>query len=505
MLDTYDRIKRRVLDSLKDYCFLLKPALYFAGIYLLALSALLRANFYYIDDLGRAAFGWGQWDMYARYLSVFFSHILHADSYLTDVSPLPQIVAVIIMAFASALTVHIMGGGRTGKTQYSIWLIAAVLPLGLNPYFLECFSYKYDAPYMALSILVSIVPLLFWERNSLIYSAASVLGTLFMCMSYQASAGIYPMLVVIVCIRMWIENQDVKTILKKAIISAVSYLIGLLLFQQCILRLIPGYYARQYTTSLVPFENLITNAKAVYESYLKLVFSDFKKKWLALSGVLCFGFLHTVIFGTKQHKVLTAFLSIPALLGLFALSFGVYPFLESPGYSPRCMYGIGVFLAFLGVFVLTVKPRNLPIKLTCLAMSWMFFVFAFTYGNALNSQREWMDFRLEQVAEDLAEWEGMSTEEEKSVQITGTIGYSPVMRRMPQSYRMLNRLVPILFRDSSWWYGPFKLFHYYGFTNLTHNTQGNMSELDLPVIVENRYHTIRGDEEHIWIVLHEYP
>ena len=500
MLEKINMMKQRTQNTLKAYRFFGKPILLFSAIYLIALSALLRANFYYIDDLGRAAFGYVQWEVYARYLSVFFSHIIHADSYLTDVSPLPQMIAVLVMAIASTMTIYIIGGG---KKEYSLWMIAAALPLGLNPYFLECFSYKYDSPYMAMSVLASVFPLIFWKSKTWKFILASIVGTLCMCMTYQVSAGIYPMLVVIVCIRMWVENEDIKDILRMALISAASFLAGLLIFNRLVMPFIQEEFAQTYSTNFEAINTLISHAMDTYKKYTKLFLSDFKSEWLILIGILCLGFLYAVISGTKQHRVITALLVLPALIGLFALSFGVYPVLGQPSFFPRCMYGIGAFLAFLGVFILSVKPNNLPVKLTCLALSWMFFSFAFTYGNALDAQSEWTDFRIEQVAEDLAEWDGISTEGMKSVRVTGTIGFTPVMRRMPQDYQILNRLVPVHFSDSQGWWGPFKLLHYYGFTNLEHNGTDDFSQLDLPVIVDNAYHTIRADEEHIWIDLHD--
>lgn len=51
-------------------------------------------------------------------------------------------------------------------------MIAAVVPLGLSPWFLECFSYKFDSPYMALSVLASVIPFIFGRRifiNSLVF------------------------------------------------------------------------------------------------------------------------------------------------------------------------------------------------------------------------------------------------------------------------------------------------------------------------------------------------
>lgn len=72
-------------------------------IYVVGISAILRANFNYFDDMGRVAEGYRGWDNFGRYISYYLSILIHADNYLTDISPLPQLIAVAIMALAGVI------------------------------------------------------------------------------------------------------------------------------------------------------------------------------------------------------------------------------------------------------------------------------------------------------------------------------------------------------------------------------------------------------------------
>lgn len=146
----------RLRDRLAPYRPLLRPVCVMSGLYILGISAILRANFYYVDDIMRAYDGSMGWDAFSRYLSNFVSFFLHADSFLTDISPLPQLLACVLLGAASVTVLYVI----TGRMRFSVWEYAAVLPLGLSPYMLECLSFKYDAPYMAISILASVAPLL---------------------------------------------------------------------------------------------------------------------------------------------------------------------------------------------------------------------------------------------------------------------------------------------------------------------------------------------------------
>ena len=141
------------------------PLLVLSLLLLLSISSILRADFKYVDDIGRTVNGYRGWSNFSRYLSSFFSIFLHGDTYLTDISPLPQVLAIFVMGISSILLLHLFSNGK----KITFWNILAVIPLTINPYFLECLSYKYDAPYMAISVLSSIVPFLFYKKNKVLF------------------------------------------------------------------------------------------------------------------------------------------------------------------------------------------------------------------------------------------------------------------------------------------------------------------------------------------------
>ena len=76
----------------KKYRYLLIVFLILLIIYGIAYFSIFRANFNYIDDMGRVAFGYQNWDNFSRYISNFLSRFIHSSSYLTDISPLTQII-----------------------------------------------------------------------------------------------------------------------------------------------------------------------------------------------------------------------------------------------------------------------------------------------------------------------------------------------------------------------------------------------------------------------------
>ena len=486
--DTWQKIK----NSCKGYRFLIKPMLMVSAFYLVAISAILRANFLYHDDIQRARMGWPNWG-FSRHLSNILSQFLHTGSYLTDIAPLPQFIAVLIIALATVLVVYLI----TGEKKFSLWHLIAAIPVGLSPYFLECLSFRYDSPYMALSVLLSVLPLMLCNGNKIAYLLSTAVCMIGMSSSYQASAGIFPMLVIVVGIGRWVKGESLAEVLKFFALSAVGYVLGLILFRMLFMADLDAYAS----TDMAPMSELIPCAITNYKRYIVHFLQGFNPEWTALAFVICVCFLGTTVVISKQNKILTFFLVGVAMVVMFLLCFGVYPFLTAPLFLPRAMYGIGCFIAFQGIFAVSHARKGYAAKLTCLVLGWMFFVFSFTYGNALNVQARYTDFRITEVVDDLLECETLKTPEDVTLQITGTIGYAPGLKSMIDYYPMIRRLVPVTFQGDGWW-GEFGVRYYYGLPEMKFAESYDPPEEYIPMILDNYFHTIYADEDDIWIDLH---
>ena len=65
---------------------------------------------------------------------------------------------------------------------------------------------------------------------------------------------------------------------------------------------------------------------------------------------------------------------------------------------------------------------------------------------------------------------------------------------------MLRRLVPKTFGGSEDW-EKYGFYYYYGLKNVRWDTDVNLRKMDLPVIEETMYHTIRGEGTYVLIEL----
>ena len=461
-------------------------------IYGIGISAIVRADYFYRDDLGRVAFGYKQWDYFSRYLSTALATLVHGGDYLVDAAPMPQLLAVALMAAAGIVLLYVI----FDRTEFSLWEIGALVPMGLSPYFLECLSYRFDAPYMVVSVLAAVLPLLLRRGRPVAYLLASMLGILAVCTSYQAATGLFPMLVIFLMLRMWNQGKSLREVFAFCGISAAGYILGMVFFLLVLMRPADaGYVSNTIPGSAGFVENTLKNL----ELYWNYVTTDFPDFWLLLMLLAAVVFLVETVCRSLQKKAAALAVAAVCLLAMALLSFGIYPFLAEPVFAPRAMYGFGVLLTLFGITAAE-DSRKILQKLPVLILSWLFVVFAFTYGNALTSQKEYTDFRVRLVIEDLAEME-VFREEPVTVQIVGSIDKAPVLREKARKDRiLLDRLLPRTFGNTGEW-ERYNFYYYYDLRNVVWDRSVNLRNMDLPVIKDTMYHTIRGEGTNVLIQL----
>ena len=355
-------------------------------VYLFAISSLLRANVDYLDDARRKADGFPGWDSFSRYLSDILSKLINTNSYLADSSPLTQLIAVLLISLASLLLIVTFTRGD----KISWFSVVAVLPLGISPYFLECLSYKFDSPFMALSLLCSVLPFLWIHENTLLYLVTVILCTLVVCTTYQASLGIFPVSILFFLFLRWQRRENDKKDIPVFFSSVGGYLIGVLFFKIFLMKSFDSYV----DSTMFPLKDLPLGVARNIGIYLQHVYTDFDNKWIIFIAILCVCYWLHMTLTTKRNRLLTAFLALLCLLATLCLCFGVYISFESPLFECRAMYGFGAWIAILALLSTGGSTKStLPsfvAKIVSFCLSWCFFVFAFVYGNALGTQQEFV-------------------------------------------------------------------------------------------------------------------
>ena len=456
-------------------------------IHVVGILSILRADFSYADDLGRILMGNRGWIKESRFLSQWLSVLLHTHTRISDISPVPQLLAAFLLALAGTILLYLFHGSRTLKP----WLVAAVVPLGLNPYFLECLSYKFDAPYMALSIVFSILPFLFAEKKKK-YTLLSIFSLLAMYMTYQASSGIYPMLALLLFFQRCNRNDARKEAYRFLLLSIASYAAATVLF-----RLLVPLSASWYPTETISVHSFLPDLAANYKLLFHQLQADFNPLWKGVILLILLGFLYKTQKETRQNHFLS-FLETLLLLGLlFLTAYGIYIFLKEPLLAPRALYGYCVLITLLCVYSADRLASGF-------LLAWCFFIFSFTYGNALQAQKTFTERRLAVALSDLNQSHALSSSV-KGLQIAGSIGKAVSIQNAQATYPILHRLVPDTIAEG-WIWSEYILQNEIGqHTYTLHKDQLDLSSLsmqDLPIVSDTTFETIRANEAYILITFH---
>ena len=483
-------------DSLKkEIPQMRKPFIILFFVYLVGLSSLIRANYNYMDDLGRTAWGYTLWNDFSRYITQFLAVLVHADTTINDISPLPQLLAISLIALSSIIVLKVFSG------KYTALNIIAVIPLGLSPYFLECFSYKFDSPYMALSVLASVFPLLFIDCDFKLYSIILAIGTSIMLLTYQASSGIFMLSLLLLMGIRWNQGKDASGCLKIIMTSGVIQLIVALLFKTFLVKEFDNYVS----TNVGSYDNLLVLVKNNLEIYYSLILSSSPIAWRVMFIGVTLAAIRMFINDSKRNKFYASILAMLLIVVCSALSYGAYVILEKPLFAARSFYGFGVLVAILGIIAINGKTANYMGKLACILLGWSLIVFSLAYGNALAEQKRYETFRAHILLNDVSKISGLDRNNVIKMQLKGNVGYSPVLQRMQKRYPILNLLINIQLKEG-YCFGEFYLFNYFPLPGIEQEPNWGtkvrvIDDSSMPIFLYTIYHTIKFDEQNIVVIL----
>ena len=476
----------------RSYDWVKKPFLWLCLLYTFALLALLRADYSYVDDMGRALWGYRGWLDWSRYMTMGLSFLVHSSIHLTDISPVPQLLAIGLMALSGLLVAYTL----TGKKEISWPLLLAALPMGLSPWFLECFSYKFDAPYMAVSVLASVLPFLWWGKDEKKFYIVSFVSLLAMTTTYQASAGIFVIETLFLAFLSWMRGGNSKFIFLWMIRAALIYAVALLIFKIFLVRPPIEKYA---SVDAAPLAMLPTVVVGNATAYLGIVWQDLNLvSQIFVAAMAAFFVLHA-LRGTKKNRLLTLLASLVFLVITAVLSYGPYLVLEIPFLSPRGLLGIGIWFSFVAISLLSMTEGKGAAKWLVLLVAWQLMTGASAYGNALADQKRYTDFRVQLLVQDL---DRLHLTENNDIQyhLLGDIGKSPLVRNVEQEYPAVKRLiVPTFAFDTTW--TQFYFYFYHDLAMHTLNKEDPRLYKNLPEVFEGRYHKIQSDGKDVLISL----
>ncbi len=410
-------------------------------VYLIGAASIILANVDYLDDSYRTlggSFGFG----WHRYTSELAARVLQLHpTFQLNIFPYSILISILLLSISSCLLVHII----TPRLAHSKLALLASITVGLSPYYLESLSYKFDSPFMALSVLVSIFPFLF-VRHMVLFIVVSIICVFMMITSYQASSGIHMMLTVLFIFKYLTNNISLKQISLKIILPATfSYAFALAIFSQ--------FYMQQdaYVGTTLPDSPDSTYAMITSNiiDYFITIYDDFcPNVFIYIIIALPIIFIANKVLDSP-YKIRSFIISIFVFIVLALLSPGLFLIINHPPFEyPRGFIGFGVLIAILMLESINIKQTTILRKsisvLFILVLVESCMVFANYYGQALKNDMAYGKWRLDIALQDVFRFKPLAAGEKiKIAQSLSSVGLPPAVQQANIHYPIIKKLLPM--------------------------------------------------------------
>jgi hypothetical protein len=456
-------------------------------VYLISFSSIIRANYSYNDDLGRSIDG-HTWFRDQRWATIFLEHILQLRISLTDISPLPQILAIFILSLSSCLIVYIYC-----KKKIPVIPLLCSLFIGLNPFAISNWCYKFDSLSMSFSILFSIFPFLFFEKKygfklfCIIFCSEILVYT-----SYQPSSTIFLLMISAFILKSVLTRKNIKKTLTKSLFYFISYVVTILLLQLNNPK--PG--SSNFNTSLFSLNSIISGINLNIKRIYKYCFGSLNLTWFIFLFLFTLSMIIIVILNseTLKVKIKSSLIVIFAFLIMTFLSVLLFFPLKNFLLGTRFFISFGCVLSIISIvifsqnFKFTFKDWSKIQKilvLPTLLLIVSFVSFPLSLGNALADQKSYDEYRISSLSGDLSNL-NKDFKSAPTILISGQLPLSPVMKHTADIFPIINHM-DMTERVGNYWGN----LYFSKFADIQINNSINCK--DFKVVLQNSNQIIKTD------------
>ncbi|UWP69364.1 glucosyltransferase domain-containing protein [Subdoligranulum variabile] len=445
-----------------------------AGGGLIYVLPILLADRYYQDDLARAVYGAGGWVGDGRPLTEWIMELLAGGgSTVIDVSPLPLLLGVAVLAYAMTLYARQAFPALRGSALATVSL-GFVLT---NPFALANLSYKFDCLTMLLAVAICFV--LYALPATLggprLAVAGAVCAVLVMSL-YQPGAGMFLVLAGVWGVFWLVDWLGSGEPLRGRLpclwpevwrlggigAGALVYLKGIAPrlmnqegWQQNASQTVGGIGALRTMVS-----HLLEGARYIETRLLQFPVAYRTALLLAVAGAVAAALWRfwRQSKAAPVRKLLGCLLLLAAPFAVLLASYLPLTALQSVPFAPRLLLAAGGAMLFIGLLWLRALPHRRAVAGVLLgACLFCQFCYGYAYGNALKCQKDYEVYLVTQIAHDCETINSAETYDQLSF-----MGDPPSPRQMQQftnMYPLFGELILPYFNNSNWIGGAW-VYHY---------------------------------------------
>lgn len=334
------------------------------------------SNIYYMDDMFRNILWYTGWSGDGRPFADMYYNILSFNHDLIDIHPMGLILS--LAAFSIIMSLYAEKNNIQNNIIYSL----SCLTLIINPFFISNLWFRFDGPFMLLSLVMAILPFCINFKNASINYISPVIFIILSLGLYQSSINIFIVFSVIEFLRVLISNNTRDGIML-FLIRAIQAFFALLAYKILVTYFYQIHeYARSYSQisdfNLNGILNIFNNIKNSFSE----IKSSFDGLWWFISPTILSSII-LIYFSAKKRTITSLTLMLLAILCALISSFGLAVMSKNMLTYPRVFIGAGASLFFFTLFIITSKISNKLKSIIISPLVFIVLVFSFSSNSAI--------------------------------------------------------------------------------------------------------------------------
>lgn len=405
-----------------------------------ALIPFISSNVYYMDDLYRVVLGIKGWSGDARPFAEIFYNVLTLQSdIMPDLFPAPLILAVVFLCFVFSMLSERFSNGR------DILFAFCICPLILNPLFSSNLHFKYDSPFMVLSVAFALLPFCFAFKRTVLYVLVTAAFVTLTLSTYQVSVNIFAVLTVVEFLYVATKG-DFRAAVLRLINRGVGFIVGYLVYSKIIIPLTPvNKYFLEYSSAvglnksgvLKVLDNF-TSSFSIFSNSQSMGFEIFV---FCIVAAYVLAISNLLISNHKSISPIALALSSVLAFFMFVLLIpGVMIFSEQPLFFARGYIGFGGFVSAMLIPLCWASVRVLRYILVIPYVYMVGFVYA--AHNAFKIENDHIEQTAMNIISDI---NNSGHDDVKYIRVDGELKNSPGTEVIVTAYPLVKTILPKAF------------------------------------------------------------
>lgn len=328
-----------------------KCFLFFFCIAILGYLSFMISFCPYADDYCRYITNLSIGDVFAaRYFSFVIETILYLSSTITDIAPFSQLLSCVFLAYSATVCLKIFRINLNNK-----WEVLCFVPIMINPYLCEVMMYRFDNPFITISLLFAILSAYLSSFNCKEnFWYQSILFMLCFFTYQAASFAFFSIFIYLFILEIRSGNNFISAvrIMKYWIYTLLLAFLIYLPFTQCIT------YGKEVDHFLIIVPKDVESIKIIFANihrYFSILITDWANSAIGqIFFLIVLIFIFDCLLKTfKKNKSLFSIAIVSVCLFLFFLCpFGMCVFLRCIAFEGnesfvRVLHSIGIVISLI--------------------------------------------------------------------------------------------------------------------------------------------------------------